>query len=285
MLELFRNAGGSAAQVDFLPQADARAWLAQGLGELSARLGAGTDQPAGKPRWLTRPPIDKPRDLDALFEHICLVQAEVGQRSVEFALVELQAGGAASQLPGFAPLGNPEGQLMHTFARGDELAIAVMPALMRLPALVHASVARELGRIAIFRAGGHLAEPDDIEADCELAAVALGMGIWIANGAYVYENKCCGGGCGVDLRSVRAGLSMPEACFALALDGQRRQLAPKLAAKHLDSTQKAAFKAAVSCVSRTPELLALAASRPPAGSRAEVASTVVGALAPGSRGV
>jgi hypothetical protein len=264
MLELFRNAAGTRADVDFLPAPDARAWVAEGLGEWSARLGASTDEPAGKPRWLTKPPVEKPQDLDALFEHICMVQAEVGQRDVEFALVELEPGGAAKQLPGFTPMGDPEGQLLHTFSRGGDLAIVVVPALMRVPALVHASVARELARIAIHRAGGHLAESDpaDHEADCELAAVALGMGIWVANGAYVYEKACCGGGCGVDLKQVRAGLSMPEAVFALALDARRRQLAPKLAAKHLESTQRAAFKAAVACVAKTPDLLVLAA--PPA---------------------
>ncbi len=261
MLELFRGAT-PGPNVDFLPDADARHWIAEGLGTLARRLGAGAHEPAGKPRWLTKPPVEKPRDLDALFEHICMIQAEIGQREVEFALVELEHGGAAKQLPGFVPMGDPQGQLLHTFSRGDELAILVVPTLLKVPALVHASVARELARIAIFRAGGPLAEPDDIEADCELAAVALGMGIWVANGAYVYENACCGGGCGVDLRQVRAGLSMPEACFALALDAQRRGLSPRLATKHLDSTQKAAFKAAATCVGRAPELLALAA--PPA---------------------
>jgi len=255
-----------SADVDFLPTDDARSWLAESLGELAARL----DAPASTPRWLTVPPVEKPTDLDALFEHICVVQTEVGQRDVEFALVDSTEGPPP---PGFSPLGDPQGQLMHTFARGDELAIMVTPALFRvaakLPALVHASVARELGRIAIHRVGGHLDHRDDIgaedmEAEAELAAILLGMGIWIANGAYVYENKCCGGGCGVDLRSLRAGLSLPEACFALALDGRRRGLSPKLATKHLESTQKAAFKAAVSCVARTPDLLALVSALPAA---------------------
>lgn len=265
MLELFRKS--TEVRVEFLPDAEARQWLAEGLGEWSARLGAGRDAPAAKPRWLQKPPVEKPRDLDALFEHICMVQAEVGQAEIEFALVERQANvGVAEQLPGFAPLGHPDGQLLHTFVRGDELAMIVAPVLLRVPALVHASVARELGRIAIHRAGGHLVEADDIEGDAELAAIALGMGIWVANGAYVYENACCGGGCGVDLRQVRAGLSMPEAVFALALDGRRRGLGPRHAAKYLDSTQRAAFKAAVDCVARSGDQLAIAA--PKAQSRA-----------------
>ncbi|MBC8067548.1 MAG: hypothetical protein IAG13_04370, partial [Deltaproteobacteria bacterium] len=127
-----------AKAVDFLPDDDARAWLAEGLGEIAARLG----EPAARPRLLGAPPIEKPRDLDTVFELVCTVQAEIGQRDVDFALVEMEGDQYAppeSHLPpGFAPLGDPRGQLMHTFARGGELALLVVPALLRVPALVHA---------------------------------------------------------------------------------------------------------------------------------------------------
>src|SRR5690606_28739241 len=89
---------------------------------------------------------------------------------------------------------------------------------------------------------GALAEVDP-EAAAELAGVALGMGLWVAGGAYLFENACCGGGCGVDLRGVRAGLSLPEAAFALALDARRKGLSRWTGARGLDATQKAAFKA------------------------------------------
>ncbi|MBC8070135.1 MAG: hypothetical protein IAG13_17505, partial [Deltaproteobacteria bacterium] len=104
----------------------------------------------------------------------------------------------------------------------------------------------------------------DIEADAEIAAVALGMGVWVANGAYVYEKACCGGGCGLDLKSMRTGLSMPEACFALALDVHRKGIAPRHATKHLESTQAAALKTSASWLGRQPELLALASASKPA---------------------
>jgi len=247
---MIRFTGGSA--VEFLPDEDARAWVADGLQELAARLG----EPARAPRLVLDAPIPKPRDLDDLFELICGVQAEVGQHDVEFTLLELPQGAGREPLPrDFVPLGRPEGQLVHTFARGDELVVVVAPAILRVPALVLASVARELGRIAVFRHGGHRVEPEDREADAELAGIALGLGVWVANGSYVYENACCGGGCGLDLKSLRAGLSMPEACFALALDTHRRGLSPRVAAKHLEATQKAAFKKSASFVDRTPELV------------------------------
>jgi hypothetical protein len=242
--------GGRA--VEFLPDDDARAWVAEGLLELAGRLG----EPARAPRLVLEPSIDKPRDTDHLFELICSAQAEVGQRDVEFTLVELQPGAARDQIPrDFVPLGDPDGQLVHTFARGDELVVVYVPAIFKVPALVLASVARELGRIAIARHGGHRVEPEDREADAELAAIALGLGVWIANGSYVYENACCGGGCGIDLKNLSAGLSLPEACFALAVDAHRRGISPRVAARKLEATQKAAFKRSAAWVERTPALV------------------------------
>jgi hypothetical protein len=71
----------------------------------------------------------------------------------------------------------------------------------------------------------------------------------------VYENACCGGGCGIDLKTLRAGLSMPEACFALAIDGHRKGLSRRVTGKALDSTQKAAFKRSWGFVRKEPQLV------------------------------
>src|SRR5690606_41464717 len=60
--------------------------------------------------------------------------------------------------------------------------------------------------------------------------------------SYRFENKCCGGGCGINLSQVRAGLSLTEICFALALDGHRRGWARRTVLRHLAATQKAATK-------------------------------------------
>jgi hypothetical protein len=237
----------AAKAVDFLPDDDARAWVADGLLDHATRLG----EAAAIPRVLND--ADRPRDLDALFEMMCGVQAEIGQQDVEFMLVEMTP--EQPEIPkGFVPLGNPDGQLMHTFARGEEFLTIVVPAIFRVPALIFGGVARELGRIGVHRVGGHRVDPDDFEGDAELAAVALGMGVWVANGAYLFENACCGGGCGIDLKTIRAGLSMPEACFAAAIDGHRKGLSRRAIAKHLEATQKAAFKRSWSYVDKQPEL-------------------------------
>lgn len=240
----------STPAVDFLPPEDTRAWVADGLRDHAARLG----DPARAARLVTQTSIPKPRDLDDLFELMCGVQAEVGQADVELTLLELDPDDPPSA-HGYAPLGDPTGQLVHTFTKRGELLVVAVPAIFRVTELVLASVARELGRIAVHRAGGHLVEPADYEGDAELAAIVLGLGVWVANGAYVYENACCGGGCGLDLKSLRAGLSLPEACFALAVDGHRRGISRRVVTKHLQPTQRAALKQSWGHVRKQPALV------------------------------
>ena len=253
---------GSSSQpeIEFLPEDDARAWVAGTLRSVVARLG----EAAAAPRLFSR--TKPPRDPDDLFEMMCDAQAQVGHGDVDFGLVDLVEG--APEVPeGFAPLGNPAGQLMHTFRRNDEYVTVVAPSIFRKTELLLAGAARELGRISLAVAGGHELEPQEYEAEAELAAIALGMGVWVANGSYVFQNACCGGGCGIDLRSLRTGLSMPEACFATALDGHRKGLSRRSIAKHLESNQKAALKRSWGFVAKAPELEALGSA------------TTVGALA------
>jgi hypothetical protein len=260
--------GSIASSPEFVPSDDAREWIATGIVDLAAALGP----IASRPQLLTEAqmgfrPSHAPRDLDSLFEMICAVQEVVGQADVELTLLELDARGRAPQLPGhYESLGDGAGKLLHTLRGDDEYLVLFTPAVFKVRELLLAGIARELGRIALHRAGV-VPNPEDPQAlqewdaDAELAAVLLGMGVWVVNGAYLFENACCGGGCGVDLRSVRAGLSMPEACYALALDSQRKGLGRRAVIKHLAPTQKAAAK---HCWSHVGSSLppALAAAQP-----------------------
>jgi hypothetical protein len=233
------GSAGSRTRVDLVPDESARTWVIQGLAQLAARLGP----PAARPQLVLAPDgLPTPRDLDGLFDLLCAVQEQIDQADVEFTLLEVDD--RAPELPpGFTPLGDPNGKLLQTLARGDERVMLFSRALFRVPPLLYAGVARELGHLAVLGAGGPAARlPADRDADAELAGIALGMGVWVTNGAYVFENACCGGGCGVDLRRIRAGLSMPEAAFALALDGRRKGLPRRSIARHLEPTQRAAFK-------------------------------------------
>ncbi len=245
--------GSSQPAIDFLPEDDARAWVADTLSSVARRLGA----PAQAPQFFSR--SKPPRDPDELFEMMCDVQAQVGQGDVNFGLVDMVEK-APEVPPGFVPLGNPAGQLMHTFRRDDEFVTVVAPTLFRKSELLFSGAARELGRIALSVSGGHQLEPQEFEAEAELAAIALGMGVWITNGSYVFQNSCCGGGCGIDFRSLRTGLSMPEAAFATALDGHRKGVSRRSIAKHLESNQKAALKRSWGYIAKVPELKALGSS-------------------------
>lgn len=240
-----------ASSPEFVPNEDAREWLAKGIVELAERLGPAAQQP----RLLTDASefgfggSKTPNDLDSLFDMICGVQEVVGQAEVELTLLELDDRGAAPKLPEhYVSLGDSTGKLLHTLRGPDEYLLLFTPAAFKVRELLLASLARELGRVALDRVGLTLNPEDgpnallEWEADAELAGVLLGMGIWVANGSYLFENACCGGGCGVDLRSLRAGLSMPEACYALALDSRRKGIRRRSVVRHLAPTQKAATK-------------------------------------------
>ncbi len=245
----------------FIPDDESRGWLAGALTDVINHLG----RAALEPRWLADPQprgLPAATDLDSLFELLCGLQDQIGQGDLEFTLLEMQPGDP-SVPPGFKAVGDPTGHLMHTFARGDdEKIILVSSGLFRVKELLMASIARELGRIGLMQAGPSEAlETLDDEAAAELAGVALGMAPWLANGAYIFENSCCGGGgCGINLREIRAGLSLPEICYALALDARRKGMSRWGAGKGLMPTQKAAFKASWAASRKGGEAAALPAA-------------------------
>ncbi|MBL8975840.1 MAG: hypothetical protein JNK56_34880 [Myxococcales bacterium] len=257
--------GTNATAPTFTPDEETRRWLAQSLQAVIAQLGA----PALRPQWFTDTPargIKTPKDLDGLFDFICAAQEQVGQSDLEFTLIDLQPG--QPPVPhGFNPLGDATGHLLHSFARAQEIVLVVAPQLFRVPSLLLGHVARELGRLGLWQQPTTPAVAElDSEAAAELAGIALGMGTWVANGAYMFNNACCGGGCGIDLGSVRAALSMPEAVYALGLDAQRKGLGRRQAGKILESTQAAALKASWDACA--PHIPALPAARTGAALRA-----------------
>jgi hypothetical protein len=264
--------GSVAKTPSFLPDPEARTWIVDGFADLAPRLGG----PARMPHLLSDPNklVNRsraPDDLDSLFDMVCAIQEVVGQREVELTLLEIDERNP-TPLPeqGLVHLGDPGGKLLHPLRNGDEYLVLFTGAAFKVRELLLAGIARALGHIALDRAG---IQPDpealdQWDADAELAAVLLGMGIWVANGSYLFENACCGGGCGVNLKSLRSGLSMPEACFALALDGQRKGLRRRAVAKHLSPTQKAALEQSWKLEVDVPPMLAIGGLEPRALPRA-----------------
>lgn len=252
----------AAAAPQFVPEQGAQEWISAALQRLRTRLG-----PVAQTRQLITCPggLDVPRDLDATFDLICDLQEQVGQEDLEFTLLAHEQNQDLGDE--FVALGNPTGQLMHSFHHRtqDSYLILFSDAVFRVLPVMFASIARELGRFALHRSGGPLFDDastfqHDPESEAELAAISMGLGVWVANGAVMFENGCCGGGCGIDLGSLRAGLSVPEVCHALAVDGKARGLGKWGISRHLESTQKAAFKRNWTALKRAKPQPSLAAS-------------------------
>ena len=250
--------------IDLVPRDEDRVWLESALASVVDQLGG----IAASTRLVT-PPSRPIRDLDALFTLICDVQAHVGQRELEFELVDGDS--PLPPLPGpLVAIGEPKGHLLHTMRAGSELVMLASRGLFKVQHLLVAHVAREIGRLALVQAGAfgegvRGVVRDEPEAASELAAITLGLGPWVLNGSAVFENACCGGGCGVNLRSIRAGLSMPEAAYAVAMDARRRRLSSWSLSRMLDSNQRAAFKQSARVLGRTPaHAAALGADAAPA---------------------
>lgn len=250
----------------FVPNEDSRDWIAASVVALASQLGPACNEA----RLLTDGSklgfgaYKTPRELDSLFDLICATQEVVGQADVELTLLEVDDRATPKLPDGYVTLGDPRGKLLHTLRGPDEYLVLFTAAVFKKRELMFASIARELGRMGLDRAGLE-ADPErehEWEAHAEIAAILLGMGVWVANGAYVFENSCCGGGCGLDLRQLRAGLSLPEACYALALDSQRKGLRRWTVARHLAANQKAATKECWRHLNRAlPPALAAAAPK------------------------
>lgn len=239
--------GGSGP--NFVPEADDQQYL---LTEF-AQVIQDTAPHSGPQRPWIMAPTRVPPDLDGFFDMICQLQAQVGQGQLDLTVLPITDD--MDEIPSdYQALANNQGQFMQTLFGRDEYVLCFSPALFKETKLLLASIARELGRIALHQhrvaipssMGNHPVPVGSSSAPlgstrAELAAFALGMGVFVTNGSYIFENGCCGGGCGLNLRSVKTGLSMPQAAFLLAVDTIRRGQKRRAIAKTLVPTQKAAF--------------------------------------------
>lgn len=239
----------TAASPDFIPDERSQGWL---LRQFMSVIEATAPHSDPRRPWVHVPP-SVPQDLDGFFDFICALQAQIGQDALDLTVLPIQDGN--EDIPSdYRALSSGQGQLMQTLFGRGEYVLCFGTSLFKKTELLLASIARELGRIALHHSLAHsktalepISSQDPAEAPlgsarAELAAFALGTGLLITNGSYIFENGCCGGGCGINLKSLQTGLSMPEAAFIQAVDTIRRQEKPRAIAKHLAPNQKAAFK-------------------------------------------
>jgi hypothetical protein len=124
------------------------------------------------------------------------------------------------------------------------------------PEVLAASLARSVGALVLREGGDEGATADSAEA-CEVAAVACGFGVLLANGAAVWA-KSCGG-----LRMVRAtSLPVEEVAVALGLFVAVAGARPSDARAHLGTTQREALDAALAWTESNPLLVESLRDRP-----------------------
>lgn len=119
------------------------------------------------------------------------------------------------------------------------------------PVVLTTNLARALGFIFLVETqeeGEPIEAPVDVTAD--LAAVALGFGVLMLQGAYIYSKSCGGPSVGQVTK-----LSCPELAVAGALFAMRDGHNPKRALRELETTQRALLESALELLESNPGLL------------------------------
>lgn len=113
--------------------------------------------------------------------------------------------------------------------------------------MLSTTLARSAGAIVLREAGDTGTDP---RVDCEIAAVACGFGVLLANGSYVYAKGC--GGVRVHQATI---LSVEEHAVLLALFVRDHDLRASSARAHLETTPAEAFDGALEWVDSNPEIV------------------------------
>lgn len=122
---------------------------------------------------------------------------------------------------------------------GEGYRVAVLPQEASHPVVLTTALVRAVSEIFLHEAEAWDAfELRERDAGIDLCASALGFGVLLGNGSYIYS-KSCGG---VSVASA-THLPVEEIALALALHVQLHGLSAKLARKHLDTTPRAHFEA------------------------------------------
>jgi hypothetical protein len=129
---------------------------------------------------------------------------------------------------------------------GDGYRVFVGAGDVGQPDVLTASLARSVGALVLDE-GGEEVDRETASETAEIAAVACGFGVLLANGAAVWA-KSCGG-----LRMARAtALSVEETAVALALFVTVHGIAESEARAHLQPTQREAFDLALAWALSNP---------------------------------
>jgi hypothetical protein len=232
-----------------LPDEGALRWLVAAYAGLRSAHGAGIGTPA-----LVEPTVqffpEPIRDDAASIAGV--LRAMIGHSPVAddlpielaFRLADHEEGGGCSSGACHAPGADAIVKSGVEETPGGYRVVLEAPALRHLDGLA-ASLARAVGALVLLEVN-----EDPTAARSEVAAIACGFGVLVANGAAMWS-KSCGG-----LRMGRTtALSVEEATVGLALFLDLHGERPSKARKYLGATQQEAFASACDWVESNAELV------------------------------
>lgn len=142
--------------------------------------------------------------------------------------------------------------------QGDGWVLQVPEAETRQPVVLTTNLARCLGYVFLIECSVEAESIDaSYEATADLAAVALGFGVLLLEGSYLYQRSCHGPVIG---RVTKLGTG--ELAVATALFLARAGCSPRPALKELGPTQRSALREALGWIRSNPELEELLRHRP-----------------------
>jgi hypothetical protein len=225
-----------------LPDEDSLRWIVSSYAHLRSGHGEAIGDPAVvQPSGVFFPDefrVDR-ASVDRLLRRMVSYAPISDELGIELAFVEPDDGhaggcgspGCGSGAPGALPLHGVQ-------ELEDGYRVFLAASAVALPDMLAASLSRAVGSLVLYEAD----EPVDARAS-ELAAVACGFGVLVANGAAVWA-KSCGG-----LKMTRAtALDLEEVAVALALFAAVHDKTTSEARRFLRTTQRAAFDEAVDWV-------------------------------------
>jgi hypothetical protein len=248
-----------------LPSDDALRWIVRAYASLRAAHGEGIGEPP-----LVQPtgayfPDEFAGDVAGvarLLRRMMTFAPIADDLGIELAFVaEGEGGSVESPAAGCGSIACGSGVGRKTRARGveevgDGYRVFVAASDVAHPDLLTTSLARSVGGLVLGEAGEGAGDGGATER-AEMASVACGFGVLLANGAAVWA-KACGG---LRLASATA-LSVEEMTVALALFVAVHGVPEGEARRYLQTTQREAFDLGVAWVASNPILVQELRERP-----------------------
>lgn len=187
--------------------------------------------------------------VDTVLRRILSYAPVSADLDVRMRFVESEDGSGSCGPCGCGVGAGPRGKGVAVVDAGDGYVIDFDVADARHPVVLTTSLARSVGAIVVHEAGEEVV-PLALASRAEVAAVASGFGVLLANGAHIYGKSC--GGASV-VQATRH--SVEEMAHLLAMFVRQHEMKPGKARSELDPTQREAFDSALSWLDANADIV------------------------------